>query len=271
MKQINNHTANAIGKIHGTTFSVFLIANLIITALLDGELFPILQKVPNAWLVIISAIIDATLYAFIYAIVKKLFDIALIKSNKKMDVAGRWYHVHVPRFLGEIDYTAQRLSAGYTDISRELYDFTFDGHNQHFKLIEGVIMPLGDYTTHWFSKATKFADLNEFDLIEIYEAESKGKSIKTLDFCPCCKSKFDAPVPVSESENFRYGIHTYKFVGGINGECEKIEADFTDCWPSLKNGDLFFFRTEQERNKFMEQYFAIGRAKKAEAQLQANE
>ena len=51
---------------------------------------------------------------------------------------------------------------------------------------------------------------------------------------------------------------------GKNGKCDKIEADFTDCWPSLKNGDLFFFRTEQERNEFIKEYFLTAEIKKTE-------
>lgn len=268
MKQINNHTANAIAKIHGTTISVFLIANMFVSSFLEGEIFTQLQqKLSPAWLAIIGAIIDATLYTFIYYLVKFFFDLLLRKKNRKLDIAGRWYHVHIPRFLGELEYNASHLSAGYTDISRELYDFTFDGFNKHFKYIDGEVVSTNDYSTHWFTKATKFADINEFDIIEIYEAESKGKALKNLDVCPCCKTRFSTPVNIPESESFRYGIHTFKFVdNGKNGKCDKIEADFTDCWPSLKNGDLLFFRTEEERNSFIKEYFITAANKKAEAQ-----
>ena len=266
MKQINNHTANAVAKIHGTTISVFLIANMFVSSFLEGKIFTQLQQsISPAWLTLIGAVIDATLYTGVYWLVKWIFDLVLVKKNRKLDVAGRWYHVHVPRFLGELDYSATRLSAGYTDISRELYDFTFNGHNKHFKYINGEVVSVNDYSTHWYTKATKFADINEFDIIEIYEADSKGSSKKDLEVCPCCKTRFPAPVNVSDSENFRYGIHTFKFMdNGKNGKCDEIEADFTDCWPSLKNGDLFFFRTEQERNEFIKEYFLTAEIKKTE-------
>jgi hypothetical protein len=266
MKQINNHTANAMGKIHGTTISVFLIANMFVGSFLNGELFPqLLEWLSPTWLTLLGAVIDATLYSGIYCLVKLLFDRALVKKNKKLDVAGRWYHVHIPRFLGEIDYNAVRLSAGYTDVSRELYDFTFDGHNKHFKYINGEVVSINDYSTHWFTKAVKYADLNEFDLIEIYEADSKGKSVKAMESCPCCKTQFPAPVQISDSENFRYGIHTFKLLDqNKDGKCDKIEADFADCWPSLKNGDLHFFRTEKERDEFIKEYFITAEIRKAE-------
>ena len=271
MKQITNHTANAVAKIHGTTISVFLIANMFVGSFLNGELFPqLLSTISPTWLTLIGAIIDATLYTGIFYLVRFIFDFILVKKNKKLDIAGRWYHVHVPRSLGELDYSAIRLSAGYTDISRNLYDFTFDGHNKHFKYINGEVISINDYSTHWFTKAMKFADLNEFDLIEIYEADSKGKSIKQLDRCPCCKTDFATPVQISDSENFRYGIHTFKFIdNGNDGKCDKIEAEFTDCWPSLKNGDLHFFRTEKERDEFIKEYFITAEIRKAEAQAAA--
>ena len=263
MKQINNHTANAISQIHGTTFSVFLIANIFISGILEGKIFPkLLENLSPTWLLVISAVIDATLYAILYFIVKSIFDFFLIRKDPKLDIAGRWYHVHIPRLLGEIDYTAKRLSAGYTDISRELYDFTFNGYNQHLKPINGEVVPIDDYSTHWYSKASKLAEDNQFDIIEIYEAESKGKSIKELDMCPCCKTKFANPVPIPEAENSRYGIHTFKFLENENNtKCEQIEADFTDCWPSLKNGDLLFFRTKEARDEYIKRYFAIAEEK----------
>ena len=63
MKQINNHTANAVAKIHGTTISVFLIANMFVSSFLEGKIFTQLQQsISPAWLTLIGAVIDATLY-----------------------------------------------------------------------------------------------------------------------------------------------------------------------------------------------------------------
>ncbi|MBQ7924036.1 MAG: hypothetical protein IJ329_01880 [Clostridia bacterium] len=263
MKQINNHTANAVGKIHGLTLSAFLIVNIVVTAVLQGELFPFLQDfLGTTWLAVIGSIIDATLYGGLYALIKWLCDKSFLRKNKKFDIAGRWYHVHIPRQLGEVDYSAKYLSAGYTDISRELYDFTLNGYNKHMKMFDDGVFPSDDYTTHWYTKATKFADSNEFDLIEIYEAESKGRSVRELKSCPCCKTQFPTPVNISDSENYRYGIHTFKlFTKGVSGVCERIEAEYSDCWPSLKNGDIFFFRTEAERNEYIKNYFRIAQEK----------
>ena len=261
MKQITNHTANAVSAIHGIALSVFVVCN----TFLQTFLFPIMQTaLGTTWTAIISILMDATLYAFVFFIVKWLYDCNFIKKNKKFDLAGRWYHVHIPRQLGEVDYSRGYLSAGYTDISRELQDFTFSGYNKHVKVYPDGVAACDDYTTHWYTKAIKFADNNEFDLIEIYEAESRGNSTCNLTSCPCCKTQFDNPVVVEDSSNYRYGIHTFKlFAKGINGPCERIEADFCDCWPSLKNGDLLFFRTEQERDDYIKNYFRIANEKKA--------
>ncbi len=266
MKKNVNHTADSVGKIHAITFSAFIVVNIVIKEVLLSELFPLLGwNVSDGWQMVIDALIDALLYAGIYAIVKWIFDLVLVKTNKEIDIEGRWYHAHLPRVLGEIDYTSTRVSAGYTDVVRELYDFTFDGHNRHYELVGSDVVPLDDYSTHWFSRTTEYIDVNEFDVIEIYEAESRGRSSRTLEVCPCCKSKFDVPVQITDSENSRYGIHTYKFVKGEDGKTAKMDAEFADCWPSLKSGDLWFFRTEAERDAFGKAYFKKGEAERAKA------
>ncbi|MBR2023344.1 MAG: hypothetical protein IJ996_02345 [Clostridia bacterium] len=260
MKQIINHTANSLSAIHGIALSVFVVCN----TLLQTLLFPLLQTAVGAtWCFIISVLIDATLYAVLYFIVKIIYDFIFIKQNKKFDLSGRWYHVHIPRQLGEIDYSLVHLSAGYTDISRDLQDFTFNGYNKHVQVFSDNVAVCDDYSTHWYTKAIKFADNNEFDLIQIYEAESRGSSTRQLTSCPCCKTKFDTPILVSDSDNYRYGIHTFKlFSKGVDGPCERIEAEFCDCWPSLKNGDLLFFRTEEERDECIKDYFRIANSRK---------
>ena len=99
-----------------------------------------------------------------------------------------------------------------------------------------------------------------------YNASTSTVANIVIDSCPCCKNKFDTPKTIVEAEKLRYGIHkltidktSYKSKQGYT----RINAQYLDCWPSLKSGELKLFRSEEERNKSIEAYFAATQTKQA--------
>ena len=162
--------------------------------------------------------------------------------------------MHIPHYLGKEDYSQEKLSAGTTTISRDMKDFTFVGNNEKYYMLNGKLVSKNENSTHWYTKATKLSDENDFDLIEIYEAKTKGTPIKTFDACPYCKTQFASPVQIQEAERFRHGIHKFDIVE-TNGKCVQIKGEYSDCWPSLKNGELILYRSEKERDERIKLFF----------------
>lgn len=251
MKNLNNSTAGVISKIHGLTFTVFFI----IEQLLSEFLYPFLQEnTTKAVYIAISAIIAACLYGVLYIIVSFLFDLSLKRKDKRLYIEGQWYHVHIPHFMGKEDYTQKRLSVGTTTISRNLMDFTFVGNNIRCYYTDDKLDFKQENPTHWYTKATKLSDENDFDLIEIYEAKTQGNPVISVESCPCCRTKFNQPIEITEAEKFRHGIHKFD-IKTENGKTY-IKGEYSDCWPSLKTGELYFYRTEQERDQRVREFLS---------------
>lgn len=251
MKKINNTSATTISAIHGLAFTVFFIVEQFLSELI----YPYLEThIPKALYIAISAVVAAVLYSALFFLIRTIYDIRLVKKDRRLKIEGLWYHVHIPHYMGKEDYSQIRLSVGTTNISRELMDFTFVGNNERCYLNEdGSLLLKSENATHWYTKATKLSDENDFDIIEIYEAKTKGNPTINVEFCPCCKTKFDTPVEITEAERFRHGIHKLdiKEENGVT----YIKGEYSDCWPSLKTGEIFFFRTEKERDEKIYEFF----------------
>ena len=264
MKDIQNTTANTLSAIHGITFTVFFI----IDSLFNEFLYPFLESVMHKALAIaITAVIAAVLYAVVFFIVKAIYDFILVKKDKRLTITGKWYHVHVPYVMGKEDYSIQKLSCGTTRVSRNLHDFTFVGDNRKFSIFNGEIIKSDDNATHWYTKATKLSDENDFDIIHIYEARTNGAQKREIHDCPFCKSKFDDAVEIEEAGIFRHGIHKIDILEGDDGQLQ-MKAEYSDCYPSFKNGKLFFYRTEAERDKRVKEFFACANAYKESTKKQ---
>lgn len=252
MKQLKNASAEAQSAIHGIAFTIFFI----IEQFLSEFLYPYLEaRIAKILYIAISAVVAAGLYSSLFLIVKLLYDLIILKRNKRMQISGVWYHVHVPYCMGKEDYTQKRLSVGTTTISRNLMDFTFKGDNgQCYMQSDGSLSFKNENPTHWYTKATKLSDENDLDIIEVYEAKTKGDPTRRVDSCPCCKTKFDIPITLTEAERYRHGVHLLH-VKSENGTM-MMQGEYSDCWPSLKTGEIFFYRTEEERNERIKLFFA---------------
>ena len=258
MKDIQNTTANTLSAIHGITFTVFFI----IDTVLNTFLYPFLETLMHPGIVLaITTVIAAVLYAGVFFVVRAIYDFILVKKDKRLTITGKWYHVHVPYIMGKEDYSIGRLSCGTTKVSRNLHDFTFVGDNRKFSVCDGEILKSDENATHWYTRATKLSDENDFDIIHIYEARTAGAQTREIVDCPFCKSKFDDPVEIEEAGIFRHGIHKIDIFEGDDGELQ-MKAEYSDCYPSFKNGKLFFYRTEQERDKRVKEFFACAKAYK---------
>lgn len=252
MKKIQNSTALTLGVIHGTAFSVFFVVEKI----LNEIFYPFLEQSTSKLVMIsISAVVALVLYGVVYFIVKKIYDILLLRNEPKLNIEGEWFHVHIPHYLGKEDYSQERLSVGTTTVSRELKDFTFVGNNQKCYMLNGEMVMKTENSTHWYTKATKLSDENDFDLIEIYEAKTRGEAIRKITSCPYCKRDFAEPVEIQEAEKFRHGIHKIDIIEQ-SGIVTGMIAEYSDCWPSLKNGELLFYRTRKERDDRIKLFFA---------------
>lgn len=252
MKKLKNASVAATSAIHGIAFTVFFV----IEQVLDASAYPYLAThLAKPLYIAITAIVAAGLYSGLFLIIKWLYNAIIAKMDARMDIEGLWYHVHVPHRMGQEDYTQPRLSVGTTEVSRELMDFTFRGDNERcYQLPDGSLQFKRDNVTHWYTKATKLSDENDFDIIEVYEATTKGDSARTVNECPCCRMHFDTPVILAEAEKFRHGVHKIDII--TKGRATVMQGEYSDCWPSLKTGEIFFYRTKEERDERIRRFFA---------------
>ncbi|MBQ8685939.1 MAG: hypothetical protein IJ514_07195 [Clostridia bacterium] len=255
MKNVNNTSASTLSKIHGIAFTVFFIIEQILSELV----YPYLETVISKPLYIaISAVVAAVLYSALFFVVRAVYDFMLTRKDKRLQIDGLWYHVHIPHYMGKEDYSQVRLSVGTTTVSRDLLDFTFVGNNERCYMTDGKLDIRSENATHWYTKATKLSDENDFDIIEIYEAQTRGNPTISVESCPCCRTKFETPVELSEAERFRHGIHKID-VKQENGKTY-LKGEYSDCWPSLKTGELFWYRTAEERDEKAREFFEAAEA-----------
>ncbi|MBO7345045.1 MAG: hypothetical protein J6U92_03800 [Clostridia bacterium] len=251
MKEIKNTTANALSAIHGITFTIFFIVD----SVFNEFLYPFLESIMHKAIAIaLTAIIAAVLYSIVFFIVKFVYDFMLKRKNEKLSIEGTWYHVHIPCCMGLEDYSYNQLSCGTTHVTRNLFDFTFVGDNCKFTVYDGEIVRKDQNATHWYTKATKLSDDNDFDIIQIYEARTAGTQQRELKECPFCKSHFEEPVVIQEAEKFRHGIHKISIIT-TDSKKTTMKAEYSDCYPSFKNGMLLFYRTEKERDDRVKEFF----------------
>ncbi|MBQ9756618.1 MAG: hypothetical protein IJV99_03365 [Clostridia bacterium] len=263
MREIKNTTAIALSAIHGITFTVFFIVD----SVFNEFLYPFLESIMHKALAIaITAVIAAVLYSIVFFVVKTIYDLIIKRKDKRLSIDGVWYHVHIPCHLGKEDYSYKQLSCGATNVSRNLYDFTFVGDNRKYSVYNGEIVVRDENATHWYTKSIKMSDENDFDLIEIYEARTAGIPHRELVSCPFCKSCFDEPVTIQEAEHFRHGIHKISI---ITTDPKKIymRAEYSDCYPSFKSGVLLFYRTEKERDDRIKEFFLNAEISRAEQKV----
>lgn len=255
MRNIKNRTASTVSAIHGITFTVFFI----IDSVLNKFFYPYLEShVHEALAMAISAIIAAGLYSVVYFICSAIYTFMIKRRDKKYNIDGTWYHVHIPKNItggGREDYLQTQLSCGVTKVSRNFYDFTFVANNQKYYMKDNEIKIRTDNETHWYTKCTRVSDENDFDLIEIYEAKTNGIPRRLLKSCPCCKTEFQQSIEIQEAEKFRHGIHKINIYYNEDINHMYMKAEYSDCWPSFKYGDLYFYRTEKERDDRIRQYF----------------
>lgn len=255
VNNLKNHTADMITATHGIAFTVFFI----VEKLLDYYLYPLLPE--GGLRVLLIAVIAAVLYPCIYTFIKWLCDVFIDQTKKQYDIQGIWYHVHIPHILGDVDYGRNMLRCGQTVIKRELYDFTFSATNFNYCVRDGKVVRSGDLNeTTWHTLISEISDTNEreYDIIQIYNAKTSAAVNMDITACPCCRNQFDTPVRIREAEQNRYGVHkftvdrtSYKRKEGYT----RIKAEYSDCWPSLKTGELLLFKSEAERDACVAEYF----------------
>lgn len=256
MNLISNKSAKIIGWLNGITFTVFYIINEV----LQNAVYPMMrEKIDTLWITIfITAVISAVLYAGLFLFIKFLYKFFVFKIKcKKCDINGKWYHLHIPYTFDGVDYSKNCVRAGETCIKHELFDFTFVGTNYSYIKNKGDGFAVDtSNTTHWRTRATKFCEENDFDIIQIYEAKTKKNTKIKLEICPCCMTSFTEKKEICEASEFRHGIHKLRLITNSKGKCYKIEGEYSDSWPSMKRGDIIYFRNEEDRNKEIENYFA---------------
>jgi len=265
VKSLKNPTAQKIKSTHELTFALFAFAQGIAIHLLTywQTVSPGLEIVKF----LITLIIDTFLYIAIYTIVKQVQEIRIDQKQKQFSIQGLWYHIHIPHFLGEIDYNHDTLRCGMTVIRRDLYDFSMSACNYSFKIDEksgkkSALIQLEVTTdspkTEWHTIISELSDSTDasYDLIQIYRANSTVDARMKIRKCPCCQSDFETEITVPKAEKFRYGIHKFRVADSIaNSSFARIEGTYEDCWPSLNCGEILLFRSKDERDKKALAYF----------------
>ena len=124
MNNATNHSVKTVFWITSINFTLFNI----IQNILDYYL-PKLSD--GIFKVVVVVIVSEFLYFTISFLVKFCIDKYYIplKSKKKFKLEGKWYHIHIPHFLNNIDDGRHNLSCGTTIIRRDLYDFSFEAQN----------------------------------------------------------------------------------------------------------------------------------------------
>lgn len=256
MNNATNHSVKTVLWISSINFTLFNI----IRNVLDF-FFP---KLTEGFIkILIITLVSELLYFAISFLVKLYINKHHIPSslNKKFKLEGTWYHVHIPHFLNDIDGDRETLSCGKTIIRRDLYDFSLEAQNYAYGVVNNnvCIVDKTKYTS-WQTVISEISDTNEsdYDLIQIYKANTNVSPTLKLKECPCCRNKFIEPVTIKEADQVRYGIHKFKI--DLNSKDNNlgythIITRYSDCWPSSKNGDLHLFRIEADRDAYILNYF----------------
>ena len=218
---------------HGIVFSLFLIINQII----DAKLYEFLDNVLGlTWAVeLCDLIISACLYLLIYQIVYFVQKIILIYIRKDViSLKGKWYHLHIKYDLNG-NPLPNGLRPGKTKIKQDLYELQFIADNHNCTLKE-------DGKIEWIEDDVNDTDWNSWSV------DWDGKEKLVTCFKAVTQEKSDGVLPS------RYGIHKMEIYNGG----KKIRGEFADEYPSKSVGKIYFFRTEAELYKKMEEYMQKG-------------
>lgn len=273
IEDIKNHTADTIEKVHAWTFTLF---DIFVCILLDKVVLE--RFLPDSlWAEFIRAVAFAGGYYLIYLAIRFFLKVT---TQSKHPFEGKWYHVHIPNDALAADQARiERLSAGITHVARNLNDFTFVANNYRYtvdadgnllvRIRESLcrekedevfyrtdpkgneIKVLADAVTEWHTETSELCDGNEWDLVEIYKATSEEQQTLTIHECPTCGRRYGTPKVVEEAPRSRYGIHLYS----VKDNGNQLVCTYSDCWPSLKSGKLYMFRSRSDRDAKIKEFF----------------
>lgn len=259
---VQNSSVDESTIAHGLAFSlVFLIQEV-----LDEIIYPWLEATAGkAVYIAIAGVVSLVLYFLVFETIKVLYHLIYTKFDEYPNIEGHWYQVHIPHHFDESkgeDYSHTKISIGETTVCRDWADFAFKGQNCRCTVSDGEIVTLGDETpTTWHTKTTMISgEKNNPVITEVYQANTTNPQDHAVDICPYCKTVFDKPLSLPEVKGGkRFGIHIIDTISS-----GYMEGDYSDCYPSHKRGKIYFYRTEEERDARVRQYFAI--AEKLRAQ-----
>ena len=259
---MKNLTADAIKGLFATASTIYVLVEILFSELL----FPILRELITAgWLAsVIMGAISAGLYATILAIVMFFYEQFIFKVKyKKLILEGKWFYVHLPYNIdGEIDKTRKVLRVGEAKVKRNFFDFFFRGENEDASLNENnevvyksktsKAKKIGGKKTGWSTKVSFYdPDVDTHDILSIYYSRTTGDQTITVETCPICKTHHDSPVKIKEAGIARYGVHQLELVEDEEtGKTIRIDGKYNDTFPSMKRGEIIFFRSREERDQF---------------------
>ncbi len=165
-------------------------------------------------------------------------------QNKFLDISGKWYHVHLK------EENSDYIRVGTLNIAQRFdkenfAKLTITAHNYNVKSYiseDNSILPDKLKRTVWSGEY----DLKENgEIIGIYEAHREFKG------------EYDDWVV---DKGIYRGIHEFYLIDDDNDEdstdvTTMIQGTFHDVAPSQKNGLVYLFRDEKERNSFLKENF----------------
>ena len=265
-RQPQNHSVQKVAWCHGVAFGFFVALEKVMSFFIS----PLLPEGIIKLLVTIA--VDSLLYATILKLVHMAMDRKIDRSNKQYDIKGTWYHVHIPHIGGQVDYSRTSLRGGETTITRNLYDFIFLSANNSCSVKGRQVVVKKDGQTSWQTVVSEISDSPDsgYDLIQIYKADTPTVTNMKITECPCCGQAYETPIEIREADSSRFGVHKFRvdrssYQEGVG--YTRIQAAYYDCWPSIKSGELLLFKSEEERDDCIRQYF---KEKKKQEKIKIN-
>lgn len=220
-----------IFALHGVVFTLFTVLNMLINKHIYGFLS---DAINYEWLVqLLDLVISGTLYVAIYFVVYLSYKFIVVHIKKEViSIKGTWYHVHLKR--NQDGYVKTNvLRAGVTTVTQDLCDVQFNASNQSYIIGENGEITVESNVrknTGWCSWSVDWN--GKTDLVTCFKAYTQTKT--------------------GNEFTDRHGIHKLK----INGDV--MSGNFADQYPSANFGDIYFFRSEKDRDKFMLDFLQDG-------------
>lgn len=251
---LKNHTADILVNAHSMAFGIFFVLEKLLSDYIEPY---IPEGFWGAVMVMVGAVLS---YGFVLKNVIKWKNRKIDEEERRYAIQGKWYHVHIPHSEGKIDYARSTLSCGETFIRRELKDFTFEASNKKYSIKNGVLSIKEDESvTMWHTVISEVSDSTEcgYDILQIYNANTNEITDMRVTSCPCCNHVYDEPRIIQEAGKNRFGIHKINVdrTSMVSGRYTRLYAQYFDCWPSLKTGELLFYREKDERDARVLRYF----------------